>query len=166
LSWTDFLGAVAGGVIGGGIPGAMTWTGWRREQVRRNQEQQWQDSGIVADARQFLLDVDPVRCGVNVNTAPGAEDARWASLNQRRDDIRVRLFRVAAGHPSLTVRSATKRLEPLLFTAAVQTEWQVADLIKHKDTAEHLKYAQDCHGKAMTALADLERAVKDAGRGR
>jgi hypothetical protein len=124
------------------------------------------DAEIIADARQFLLDVDPVRRGMNVNTAPGAEDAQWASLNQRRDQVRRQLFFLAAGHSSLAVRSAAKKLEPQLFTAAVQAEWHVADVIKSRDNPEHLRYAQERYGNAMAALADLERTVKAAGQGK
>jgi hypothetical protein len=165
-NWGVFLGAIAGGLIGAGIPAVMTWAGWRHERARRNEERQWTDAEIVADAEHFLFDVDPVRRGVNVNPAPGAEDAFWASLNQRRDDVRTRLMRLAAGHPSITVRSAARRLEPLLFTAAVQARWHVDDVIKGRDTTEHLRSAQESYDKAVKARADLERAVKDAGQGK
>jgi uncharacterized phage protein gp47/JayE len=124
------------------------------------------DAEIIADARQFLFDVDPVRRGMNINTAPGAEAARWASLNQRCDQVLRQLFIVAAGHPSLAVRSAAKKLEPQPFTAAAQAEWHVADVIKGKDTAEHLRYAQERYDKAVAALADLERTVKAAAHGK
>ncbi len=163
-NWGVFLGAVAGGLIGAGIPAVMTMAGWRREQARRREERQWADAEIIADARQFLFDVDPVRRGMNVNTAPGAEDAQWAILNQRRDQVRRQLFFLAAGHPSLAVRSAAKKLEPQLFTAAVQAEWHVADLIKGKNT--DLRYAQERYDNAVAALADLERTVKAAAQGK
>jgi hypothetical protein len=42
----------------------------------------------------------------------------------------------------------------------------VVDLIKGKDTAEHLRYAQERYDNAMVALADLERTVKAAGQGK
>jgi hypothetical protein len=165
-NWGVFLGAIAGGLIGAGIPAVMTMAGWRRERARHSAERQLADAEIIADARQFLLDVDPVRRGMNVNTAPGAEDAQWASLNQRRDQVRRQLFFLAAGHSSLAVRSAAKKLEPQLFTAAVQAEWHVADVIKSRDNPEHLRYAQERYGNAMAALADLERTVKAAGQGK
>jgi len=62
-------------------------------------------------------------------------------------------------HPSPAVRSAAGKLEPQLFTAAVQAEWHVADVIKGRDNAEHLSYAQKGYDNAVTALADLEREV-------
>jgi hypothetical protein len=164
-NWGVFFGAVAGGLIGAGIPAVMTWLGWRNERARLREERQWADAEIVADARHFLTDVDPVQRGANINTAPGAEDALWASLDQRRGDVQRRLFRLAAGHPSSIVRSAAKRLEPLLVTAAVQSKWQVDDVIKGRNNAQHLQFAQESYDKAMAALADLERKVKDAGRG-
>jgi len=68
-------------------------------------------------------------------------------------------FVLAAGHPSPAVRSAAGKLEPQLFTAAVQAEWHVADVIKGRDNAEHLSYAQKGYDNAVTALADLEREV-------
>jgi len=39
-------------------------------------------------------------------------------------------------------------------------------LVKGKDTAEHLSYAQERYDKAMAALAELERTVKAAGQGK
>jgi hypothetical protein len=165
-NWGVFTGAIAGGLIGAGIPAAMTWAGWRRERERRREERQLADAEIIADARKFLLDIDPARRGVNVSKAPGAEDAQWASLNQRRDQVRRRIFFLAAGHPSLAVRSAAKKLDPQLFTASVQAEWHVADVIKGRDTAEHLPYAQERYDKAMAALAELERTVQAAGQGK
>lgn len=165
-NWGVFLGAIAGGLIGAGIPAGMTMVGWRRERARRSGERQLADAEIIADARQFLFDVDPVRRGLNVNTAPGAEDAQWASLNQRRDQVRRQLFFLAAGHPSLAVRSAAKKLEPQLFTAAIQAEWHVFDVIQSRDNPEHLGYARERYDGAVATLADLERAVKAAGQGK
>ena len=161
-----FLGAIAGGLIGAGIPAVMTMAGWRRERVRRREDRLSTDAEVIADVRQFLLDVDPVRRGVNVNIAPGAEDAQWASLNQRRDQVRRQLFFLAAGHPSLAVRSAAKKLEPQLFTAAIQAEHHVADVIKHRDNPEHLGYARECYDSAVAACAELERTIQAAARGK
>jgi hypothetical protein len=164
-NWSVFLAAIAGGLIGAGIPALMTMAGWRRERARRREERQWADAEIIADARQFLLDVDPVRRGLNANPSPGAEDAQWASLNQRRDQVRRRLLVLAAGHASATVRSSAEKLEPQLFTAAVQAEWHVADVIKNRDNPEHLGYARECHENAVATCAELERVVK-AGQGK
>lgn len=165
-NWNVFLGAIAGGLIGAGIPAVITMVGWRRERARRREDRQWADAEIVADARHLLHDIDPARRGLNVSTAPGAEDALWAGLNQRRDEVRRQLLRMAAGHPSAAVQSAAEKLEVSLFTAAVQAEWLVADVIKGRDTSEQLGYAQKSYESAMAACADLESAVKDAGRGK
>jgi hypothetical protein len=165
-SWNVFLGAIAGGLIGAGIPAVMTMVGWRHERARRREDRQWADAEIVADARHLLHDIDPDRRGLNVNTAPGAEDALWASLNQRRDEVRRRLLRMAAGHPSAEVQSAAGKLETCLFTAAVQAEWHVADVIKRRDTPEQLGYARKSYESAMAASAELESAVKAAAQGR
>jgi hypothetical protein len=158
-NWGSFAAAVVGGLIGAGIPAVVTMAGWRRERARRREDRQWADAATIADARQFLFDVDPVRCGVNANKTPGVEDARWADLNKRRDQVQRQLFVLAAGHPSPAVRSAAGKLEPQLFTAAVQAEWHVADVINGRDNAEHLSYAQKRYDNAATALADLEREV-------
>jgi hypothetical protein len=164
MNWSAFLGAMVGGLIVAGIAAVMTMLGWRRERARRAEDRQWADAEIVADAQHLLFDVDPVRRGVNVNPVPGAEDAQWASLNQRRDDVRRRLMRLTAGHPSIMVRSSAKKLEPLLFTAAVQAEAHVADLLNGRDTAEHLRYARGRYDAAVAACADLEREVKTAAQ--
>lgn len=165
-NWSVFLGAIAGGLIGAGIPAAMTMAGWRHERARRREDRQWADAEIVADARHLLNDIDPVRRGVNVNPAPGAEDAQWASLNQRRDQVRRRLFVLVAGHASAAVRSSAERLEPQLFKAAVQAEWHVDDVIKSRDNPEHLGYARECYETAMATCAELEQAVKAAAQGK
>ena len=72
----------------------------------RLEDRQWQDAEVVADVRQLLRDIDPMRRGANVNTAPGAEDALWKSLNERRDQVCKRILVLAAGHPSAAVQSS------------------------------------------------------------
>jgi hypothetical protein len=165
-SWNVFLGAIAGGLIGAGIPAVMTMVGWRRERARRREDRQWADAEIVADARHLLHDIDPARRGLNANPAPDAEDALWAGLNERRDEVRRQLLRMAAGHPSAAVQSAAGKLEVSLLTAAVQAEWLVADLIKGRDTSKQLGYAQKTYESAMAACAELESAVKAAAQGK
>jgi hypothetical protein len=123
MHWSTLLPAAVGGLIGSGIPAVMVFLGWRRERTRSLQERQWQDAEVIADVRLLLHDIDPIRRGLNVNLAPGVEDAQWASLNQRRDQVRRRLLALAAGHASATVRSSAEKLEPQLFKAAVQAEW-------------------------------------------
>ena len=91
----------------------------------------------MSPSPRLLTDIDPTRCGINVNTAPGVEDARWVGLNDLRDDARRRLLVMSTGHPSPDVRSSAKRLEVELFNAAVQSEWHVSDLLKGRDYAEH-----------------------------
>ena len=166
MQWSTLLPAAVGGLIGGGIPAVMVFLGWRRERTRSLQEQQWQDAEVIADVRLLLHDIDPIRRGLNVNPAPGVEDAQWASLNQRRDQVRRRLLALAAGHASAEVRSSAEKLEPQLFKAAVQAEWHVADVIKHRDNPEHLGYAQECYDSAVAACAELESAIKAAAQGK
>lgn len=69
---------------------------------------------------------------------------------------------MAAGHPSPAVSSAAKRLEVELFTAAVQSEWHVADLLKNRDNREQLGSAQEKHESAVAVCDRLEKAVKAA----
>jgi hypothetical protein len=162
MGWFTLLAALVGGLLGGGIPGVMTYLGWHREQGERRQARRWEDAEVVADARQLLTDIDPVRCGINVNSAPGAEDARWTDLNRRRDDVRRRLLVMSTGHPSPGVRSSAKRLEVEVFNAAVQSEWHVSDLLRGRDYAEHRARAQECHESALAVCARLESAVAKA----
>jgi hypothetical protein len=89
----------------------MGLLGWRRERTRGLQDRQWQDAEVIADVRQLLQDIDPIRRRASVNTAPGAEDAQWKSLNQRRDQVCRRLLVLAAAHPSAAVRSSAGKLE-------------------------------------------------------
>jgi hypothetical protein len=109
MHWSTLLPAAVGGLIGSGIPAVMVFLGWRRERTRSLQERQWQDAEIIADVRLLLHDIDPIRRGLNVNPAPGVEDAQWASLNQRRDQVRRRLLALAAGHASAAVLSGAAK---------------------------------------------------------
>jgi len=165
-NWSVFLAAIAGGLIGAGIPAVMTMASWRRERARRREDRMSADAEVIADVRLLLHDIDPIRRGLNVNPAPGAEDAQWASLNQRRDHVRRRLLAIAAGHASAAVRSSAEKLEPELFNAAVQAEWHVADVIKSRDNPEHLGYARERYDSAVAACAELERTIQAAARGK
>jgi hypothetical protein len=165
MHWSTVLPAAAGGLIGSGIPAVMVFLGWRRERTRRLQDRQWQDAEVVADVRQLLRDIDPMRRGANVNTAPGAEDALWKSLNERRDQVCKRLLVLAAGHPSAAVQSSAAKLDADLSKAVVHCEWHIHDLLQGRDNPEQLKFAWECHENAVTASADLERAVKAAAQG-
>jgi len=165
-NWSVFLAAIAGSLIGTGIPAVMTMAGWRRERARRREDRLSTDAEVIADVRLLLHDIDPIRRGLNVNPAPGVEDAQWASLNQHRDQVRRRLLALAAGHASAAVRSSAERLEPQLFKAAIQAEHHVADVIKHRDNPEHLGYARECYDSAVAACAELERTVQAAAQGK
>ena len=141
----------------------MTYLGWRRQQGQIRQARQWEDAEVLADVRRLLQDIDPIRRRANVNRAPGAEDALWSSPNQRRDEVRRRLLVLAAGHPSSAVQSSAEQLEVQLFTAAIQTEWHVSDLLKNRSNDEHLSFARERNEAALATAAELERAVKSAG---
>jgi hypothetical protein len=108
MHWSTLLPAAVGGLIGSRIPAVMVFLGWRRERTRSLQERQWQDAEVIADVQLLLHDIDPIRRGLNVNPAPEVEDAQWASLNQRRDQVRRRLLALAAGHASAAVRSSAE----------------------------------------------------------
>ena len=161
-NWFTLLAATIGGLVGGGLPGVMTYLGWRQDQRERRQTRRWEDAEVLADAKGLLTDIDPMRRGINVDRTPGAEDELWVELNRRRDDVRRRLLVMANGHLSPAVRSAAKRLEVELFSAAVQSEWHVHDLLKGRDFAEHRARAQEVYESAQTVLARLESAVEQA----
>jgi hypothetical protein len=166
MDWSTLLPAAVGGLIGSGIPALMVFLGWRRQRTQSLLDRQWQDAEVVADVRQLLQDIDPMRRGASVNTAPGAEDALWKSFNERRDQVCKRLLVLAAAHPSAAVQSSAGKLEADLSRAVVHCEWHIHDLLLRRDNPEQLKFAQECHETAVATSADLDRAVKAAAQGK
>lgn len=162
-AWVTLVAALAGSFLGGGIPGLMTFFGWRREQRNSRQARRWQDAEVVAAVEHLLVDIDPLRRTVNANPAPGAEQKLWADLSQRRDDVRRQLLVLATGHPSGKVRSAAGKLEVDLFTAAVRSESLVRELLSHRMTPEQVDMAVEPHQAATATCADLEQAMQKAG---
>jgi hypothetical protein len=63
------------------------------------------------------------------------------------------------------VQSSAAKLEADLSKAVVYCEWHIHDLLQRRDNLEQLKVARECHETAVTASADLERAVKAAAQG-
>jgi len=166
MHWSTLLPAAVGGLIGSGIPAVVVFLGWRRDRSRRLEDRQWQDAEVVAGVGQLLRDIDPMRRGASVNAAPGAEDALWKSLNERRDQVCKRLLVLAAAHPSAAVQSSAATLEAELSRAFVHCEWHIDDLLMRRDNPEQLKFAQGCHETAVATSADLDRAVKAAAQGK
>src|SRR5260370_41343132 len=81
-NWSVFLGAIAGGLIGAGIPAVMTMAGWGRERARRPEEAPWADDEVIADVKRLLQEIDPIRRGAKVHPGPAAEEAARANLKQ------------------------------------------------------------------------------------
>jgi len=157
------LAALTGGLVGGGIPAVMTYLASQREQKEHRQAQQWQDAEVLADVYRLLMDIDPARRGMSASSEDGVEDARWADIGQRLDDVRGRLLRHAGGHPSTQVQTLARKLEADLSRAASNSRFQVSDVLRHRDTPEHLQLAQECHEAAVATADELDRAVKHAG---
>jgi hypothetical protein len=157
------LAALTGGLVGGGIPAAMTYFASQREQKEHRQAQQWQDAEVLADVYRLLMDIDPARRGMSASSEDGVEDARWADIGQRLDDVRGRLLRQAGGHPSTQVQILARKLEADLSRAASNSRFQVSDVLRHRDTPEHLQLAHECHEAAVATADELDHAVKHAG---
>jgi hypothetical protein len=75
------------------------------------------------------------------------------------------LLTIASGHPSGNVQVLAKRLEAELSAAVTHTRHAVNDLLRGRDYQEQLKYAQQCHEKALKTTQDLDNAIKEAGHG-
>jgi hypothetical protein len=162
-SWITLLAALTGGLLGGGIPAVMTHLAGRREQQERRQARQWQDAEVLADVYRLLMDIDPARRGMSASTEDGVEDARWADIGQRLGDVSKRLLQLASGHPSTQVQTLARKLEADLSRATNNSRYQVSDVLRHRDTPEHLQLAQECHQAAVATADELDRAVKTAG---
>jgi hypothetical protein len=161
--WITVLAALVGGLLGGGIPGLMTYVGWRRETRLSRQARRWQDAEVVADARNLLVDIDPARRGINANPSPGAEVALWEDLTSRRDKVRRELMVLATGHSSEDVRTLAEKLEPQLFMAAVQTQWFVRYVLAGRPDSPSRTHAETSHATADATLGELDEAVQRAG---
>ena len=162
-SWATLLAALMGGLLGGGIPAAMTYLAGRREQRERRQARQWEDAEVLADVYRLLVDIDPVRRGMSARSEPGVEDDRWAGINRRLGDVSRRLLVLASGHPSTGVQALARKLETDLSRATSNSWHEVSDLLRHRDTPEQLLLARECHEAAVVTADELDRAVKSAG---
>jgi len=160
---SSFWGAVLGGLVGGTIPGCVSYIALRRAQQERRQARQWEDAAVLAEVYRLLVDIDPDRRTAGARREDGVEDDRWAGFNRRLGDVRTGLLRIASGHPSPGVQALAKRLEPELSAAVTQSQYSVFDLLRGRDYQEQLRYAQKCHEAARTTADDLDRAVKSAG---
>ena len=162
---SSFWGAVLGGLLGGTIPGWVSYRALHHVQSERRQARQWEDAAVLADVYRLLVDIDPARRAANARPEAGVEDERWAEIGGRVEDARAELVKLSAGHPSAEVQAAAERLGPGLSRAAADSRNLVSDLLRARNTPEQLQEAQESHEAALTAVRDLERAVKDAGRG-
>jgi len=159
-------GTVIGAFIGAAIPSSGTLLTLRAERRKQLRERQWMDAEVVADVDSLLHDIDPMRRAMNLNPAEGAEDALWAGLETRRDDLQRRLLRLGSGHPSQEVREPARRLASEVFNAAVSSRWVVHDMLLGRDSKEQMETAQRDHDHAVGDATDLRRAVESAGSGR
>jgi hypothetical protein len=161
----SFWAALAGGLLSGVITGGVSYLAVRHAQIERRQARQWEDAEVVADVYRLLVEIDPARRAANVRTEDDVENARWADIGRRLEDIRAELVRLSTGHPSADVQAAADRLGPELSKAAAYSRNLVSDVLRARNTPEQLQEAEDGHAEARSALEDLKRAVKSAGRG-
>jgi hypothetical protein len=162
---SSFWGAVLGGLLGGTIPGWVSYVTLRHAQRERRQARQWDDAVVLADVYRLLVDIDPARRTISVRPEAGVEDERWADFNRRLGGIRTGLLTIAGGHRSANVQALAKRLEPELFAAVTHSQHSVNDRFRGRDYQEQLKYAQKCHATALATADELDQAVKSAGLG-
>ena len=161
---SSFWGAVLGGLLGGTIPGLVSYRALRHALTERRQARRWEDAAVLADVYRLLVDIEPARRGASVRTEEGVEDSRWADIGRRLEDVRTQLLKLSAGHPSADVQVAAERLEPELSRATAYSRNFVSEVLKSRNTPEQLREAQECHEAAFATAKDLERAVKSAGR--
>jgi hypothetical protein len=135
----------------------------RRADERSRRERLWSDAEMVADLEQLLIELDPVRRGMNAAPLP-AEHEGWALRFQRVGLAEARLHMVAIGHESGEVRSLAREMPRVLYRAAMSAREHVyATLGEGHDLAASLDEAQTRHRKALDALGQLEATITSAG---
>src|SRR5262249_60441412 len=165
MDWGTLLAALLGGLIGALISAAMTGFGWRRETKQGRRARQWEDAHMVADIRQFLDEIGPLRRSASVsisNPDVDAERTRWVRLQQRGEDAQRLLLVIAAGHPSEAVQSSARKLAFELIFATLVTKLYVGDVLRRQITADIQDQAFEAHKTALATADELEQAVKEA----
>jgi hypothetical protein len=164
MDWSTLLAALVGGLIRALISAAMTGVGWRREAKEGRRARQWEDAQMVADVRQFLDEIGPLRrsASASINPDVDAERTRWVRLQQRGEDVQRLLLVIAAGHPSEAVQSSARKLAFELIFATLVTKLYVGDVLRRQITVDIQDQAFEAHKTALATADELEQAVKKA----
>jgi hypothetical protein len=162
MDWSTLAAAFIGGIVGGGIAGAVSFMQLRSEKAQALQARRWIDAEVVADAKSLLMDLDPQRRTINVNPAPGVEAALWKDLHQRHDQLYRQLLMLAAGHPSREVAAAANELGLALLWTAQHSEFAVSELLASRINLKLIEAAQERQATAQEAAEKLAIAIKDA----
>lgn len=162
VDWNSLLAAFIGGIFGSGISGMVAVMQFRRAGVHALQERRWLDAEVVADAQTLLMDLDPTRRTINVNTDRSVEAKLWEDLNRRRDELYRQLLLLAAGHPSQEVEEAARELSTALLLTAQYSLFAVTQVYGLITSPGLIEEARDKHAMAEKAAAKLVAAVKSA----
>jgi hypothetical protein len=162
MDWITLLSAFVGGIAGSAITGVVGYQSLRDERVKQRHEQQRDDSDVVADVDQLLMDLAPERRGINLGT-PEVEAVRWKGYDERIQRLYRELVKMATGHPVEAVQTLASDLSSSILRAGYQSQWYVADLLSHRHDTPVLATAQAEHAAAESLLAQLNGAVKAAG---
>jgi hypothetical protein len=167
MDWTTLAAAFVGGIFGGGLGSLVSYMQLRDSRRAGARTQQWQDAGLISDLWELLAAILPARRGINLSPDPAREREKFAALNEQQQQVSKDLRRLAAGHPSATVRDIAQPLSSAVERAAVATEWHVRAIQNPTggDFEGALTRAEDAHSEAVRLAQDLERAIKDAGGG-
>jgi hypothetical protein len=138
------IGAVA--ALGGGF--AAAWMQGRAAFKLERQRRREEAADALAEVTRLLEDVNPTwlrfSTGVYANEAMRPHATRRAAL-------RVKLLRLAAGHPSRRVRRLSRQLDRML-TNLVGSSWAYLDARSDENSADDLLTAAQGHHQAAERL--------------
>jgi hypothetical protein len=121
--------ALAGGLIGAGIPATLAYLGLRRGR-------QSADAEAFGPAVLLLYDLEPHRVTMHTSRNEMGEALKWGGLQRQLDSARERLLVVSTGNPRRHVRTLAEAAEGKLATAYRASEIAAQNVLKGQDIGQ------------------------------
>lgn len=120
---------------------------------------QWriESAPAIGDARELLVDVNPMRVMMNIRLERADEDFR--ELVNKWERVRQSLARLGA-HPSADVARLADDTVAWIHRTVSLVGWTMQERVRNRDWRNLESEAQDCHGRAARSLEQLPRALR------
>jgi hypothetical protein len=119
---------------------------WRNDSAR-----------AIGDARELLVDINPMRVMVNIRLERATED--YQELQNRWGLVRQSLARLG-GHPSADVARLADDTVAWIHRTMSLVGWTMQERVANRDWRDLESDAQDCHGRAARSLEQLRHALR------